>query len=341
MSYKKDTEKLDMAKTNEMLAVLPDYVSAYIRSIEFTTTPKTRLEYCKNIDAFLEYVGDQSNSFKGTITTALLGELDREYFEEYLHYLRIYEKEGKTYSNSDVSIKRKLSALRSFFTYLYDTDRIKSNPITKIKPPKIRSKEIIRMDKEETKEFVSAVKGGNGMTKMQELYHSLQSDRDLAIVYLILSTGIRVSECVGLNIKDLDMKNKCIHIVRKGGNEDVVWFSDEASVYIQEYLKKRKRTETKDPEEPALFLSSQKQRISVRAVEKLVKKYAAISVPMKKISPHKLRATYATDLYKSTGDIYLTGTILGHKDINTTLKHYAALSEDQKRDARNKVTIEE
>ena len=93
--------------------------------------------------------------------------------------------------------------------------------------------------------------------------------------------------------------------------------------------------------ENALFLSMQNKRITVRAVENLVKKYAAVVTSLKKITPHKLRSTYGTTLYRETGDIYLVADVLGHKDVNTTRKHYAALEEDRRRQAAKAVTLRE
>ena len=83
----------------------------------------------------------------------------------------------------------------------------------------------------------------------------------------------------------------------------------------------------------------QSKRLTVRAVENLVKKYAAIVTPQKRISPHKLRSTYGTNLYRETGDIYLVADVLGHKDVNTTRKHYAAVSEDRRRLAAKVVKL--
>ena len=83
----------------------------------------------------------------------------------------------------------------------------------------------------------------------------------------------------------------------------------------------------------------QKKRISVRAVELLDKKYSSLVTTMKKITPHKLRSTYGTSLYRETGDIYLVADVLGHKDVNTTKKHYAAIEEDRRRKAANIVKL--
>jgi site-specific recombinase XerD len=140
---------------------------------------------------------------------------------------------------------------------------------------------------------------------------------------------MRVSECVGINIKDIDFKNNAIKVVRKGGNEVFLYFGKEVQVALEDYLEERQHAITKEENEDALFLSSQGKRITVRAVQNLVKKYSS-SITIKKISPHKLRSTYGTNLYQETGDIYLVADALGHADVNTTRKHYAEI-EDQKR----------
>ena len=91
--------------------------------------------------------------------------------------------------------------------------------------------------------------------------------------------------------------------------------------------------------EKALFVSLQNKRMGVRTVEKLVKKYASYATPLKHITPHKLRSTYGTNLYRETNDIYVVASVLGHKDVNTTRKHYAAMTEDIRREAATKVKL--
>ena len=154
----------------------------------------------------------------------------------------------------------------------------------------------------------------------------------------MLGTGIRVSECVGLNYDDVDFEIDGINITRKGGNQEIVYFGEEVETALRNYM--RERLETISPKiEPALFLSMQQKRINVRTVQLLVKKYASITTPLKKITPHKLRSTYGTSLYKETNDIYIVADVLGHKDVNTTKRHYAAISDDIRRNAANKVKL--
>ena len=220
-------------------------------------------------------------------------------------------------------------------------EMIKNNPAQIIQMPKLHDKEIIRLDKDEVEELLDEVESGNKLTKQQQNFHDKTKVRDLAIVTLLLGTGIRVSECVGLDLNDVDFKNHGIRITRKGGNQVVVYFGDEVENALLSYLQERSAIIPLQGHENALFLSMQKRRITVKSVERLVKKYAGLVTQVKKITPHKLRSTYGTQLYKQTGDIYLVADVLGHSDVNTTKKHYAAMEDERRRMARNMVSLRE
>ena len=122
----------------------------------------------------------------------------------------------------------------------------------------------------------------------------------------------------------------------------VVYFGDEVADALKNYIEGDRTAVTPLPgHENALFLSTQRKRMGIQAVENMVKKYARQVTPNKKITPHKLRSTYGTALYKETGDIYLVADVLGHKDVNTTKKHYAAIDEDRRRQAATAVHLRE
>ena len=197
------------------------------------------------------------------------------------------------------------------------------------------------MDADEVAILLDQVEEGAKLSKSQLKYHNKTKLRDAALLTLLLGTGIRVSECVGLDLNDVDFKNNGIKIRRKGGYETVVYFGDEVADALHDYLEKRYHTIPMEGHEDALFLSLQNRRLSVRAVENLVKKYASTVTSLKKITPHKLRSTYGTALYKETGDIYLVADVLGHKDVNTTRKHYAAQEDARRRMAANAVQLRE
>ncbi len=158
---------------------------------------------------------------------------------------------------------------------------------------------------------------------------------------LFLGTGIRISELVGIDIKDVDFERNQFVVTRKGGNQERLAFGPEVRDALLEYLSERDQITPVTGHENALFLSMQRKRITTRAVENLVKKYAKLSTPLKRITPHKLRSTYGTMLYQESGDIYLVADVLGHKDVNTTRKHYAAISEDRRRTAAKYIKLRE
>ena len=234
-----------------------------------------------------------------------------------------------------------MSSLKSFYNYFFRNERIKTNPAALVKLPKLHEKEIIRLEIDEVARLLDLVEDGQELTKRQKAYHEKTKIRDLALMTLLLGTGIRVSECIGLNLNDVDFNVDGIRIHRKGGKEVIIYFGDEVEQALRAYLEERKKMIPAPGNEEALFLSMQKKRMNVRSVENLVKKYSRIVTPLKKITPHKLRSTYGTNLYRETGDIYLVADVLGHADVNTTKKHYAALEDERRRSARNKVKLRE
>ncbi len=237
----------------------------------------------------------------------------------------------------------KMSALRSFYGYFFKRQVISKNPTLLVDMPKLHDKAIIRLDTDEVAMLLDYIEHGcSELTGQRKVYYEKTKNRDFAIIILLLGTGIRVSECVGLDIQDVDFKNNGIKVVRKGGNEMVVYFGEEVENALKTYLYTTRKSVNPLPgHENALFLSTQRRRIGVQAVENMVKKYAREVTPNKKITPHKLRSTYGTTLYKETGDIYLVADVLGHKDVNTTKKHYAAIDENRRRLAAGAVKLRE
>ena len=234
-----------------------------------------------------------------------------------------------------------MASLKSFYNYFFRNGRSQTNPAALVKLPKLHEKEIIRLEIDEVARLLDLVEDGQELTERQKAYHEKTKIRDLALMTLLLGTGIRVSECIGLNLNDVDFNVDGIRIHRKGGKEVIIYFGDEVEQALRAYLEERKKMIPAPGNEEALFLSMQKKRMNVRSVENLVKKYSRIVTPLKKITPHKLRSTYGTNLYRETGDIYLVADVLGHADVNTTKKHYAALEDERRRSARNKVKLRE
>jgi len=253
--------------------------------------------------------------------------------------MKVYDKDGTTVTNDERAAKRKLCSLRRFYGYYYRYELISNNPSLKVDMPKIHDKAITRLDVNEVAELLDNVENGNKLTTAQLRTHEKLKCRDLALLTLLLGTGIRVSECVGLDINDVDFDNDRIKVVRKGGSESFVYFGDEVRAALLDYMEERKQMNPDSGHENALFISSKNKRLCVRSVELLVKKYASTVTTVKHITPHKLRSTYGTNLYQASKDIYLVADVLGHKDVNTTRKHYAEIVDENKRSARNIVRL--
>ncbi len=330
-------------KLREILTTLPPFCKNFFRGMDNTMSARTKLGYALDLRIFFEFLHENNSQLNKTPITeyklSILDQITKEDIEEYMEYLSYYKKDGKEFTNDERGKARKLASLRSFYNYFYTSELIEKNPAALMKMPKLHEKEIIRLDPDEVAALLDAVENGDHLTKAELKYHAKTKVRDLAILTLLLGTGIRVSECVGLDIQDVDFKNNGIKIRRKGGYEAVVYFGDEVEKALKDYLAQREEIIPETGHEKALFLSMQNRRITVRSVENLVKKYAGKVTSLKKITPHKLRSTYGTTLYQETGDIYLVADVLGHKDVNTTRKHYAAQADSRRRQAANVVKL--
>ena len=346
LSYHEQKDIENIKKLRELQKELPSFCSDFFRGIETSTSTRTRIAYAYDLKIFFQFLKTANpgtfDNPSHTLTPSDLEKLTVTDLEEYIDYLKCHPSDtNEDVINTERGLMRKVSSLRSFYSYFFRNELIEKNPAALVRMPKLHEKEIIRLEIDEVAKLLDEVEEGDKLTEKQKLYHERTKVRDLAMMSLLLGTGIRVSECVGLDINDIDFKNGGIHIHRKGGKEVTVYFGTEVETALQDYLDERNDIIPEEGSENALFLSLQKKRMNVRSVENLVKKYAKIVTPLKKITPHKLRSTYGTNLYRETGDIYLVADVLGHSDVNTTKKHYAALEDERRRSARNAVKLRE
>ena len=347
-TYHEQTYIDNTLRLREILKTMPPFAKDYFRAIEPKSSAKTRISYAYDIRIFFHFLMENNPVYKNykmdQFTVKDLERIEPVDIEEYQEYLKVYKGDGnKQITNTEKGLARKMSALRSFYAYFFKRQIIDKNPTLLVDMPKLHDKAIIRLDTDEVATLLEYVEhGGDDLTGQRKMYFEKTKNRDLAILTLLLGTGIRVSECVGLDIQDVDFKNNGVKVIRKGGNEMVVYFGEEVENALKMYLYTTRNSTTALPgHENALFLSTQRRRIGVQAVENMVKKYARQITPNKKITPHKLRSTYGTALYKETGDIYLVADVLGHKDVNTTKKHYAAIDENRRRQAAGAVKLRE
>lgn len=340
--FNEERNKKCILKTREIMRELPSWFSDFVRACEIDKTRLTILNYAYDTKVFLTYLSSEHPMCIGIpvkdISTSMLDKLSLTDFERYVEYLGFYlTKDDKEHFNEEKSKARKIASLRSLFKYLYKKQLIKDNPTELLTTPKLHDKVIIRLEPNEVVRLINTVRNGDGLSEREKKHHARYVKRDIAIIVTFLTTGMRISELVGLNIEDVDFDNMSLRITRKGGNQAFIYFDFETYDAILDYLEERKLRDTYNL--PPLFLSSRGNRMSVEAVRVMVEKYAKIATPLKKITPHKLRSTYGTMLYQGTGDIYLVADVLGHKDVNTTRKHYAAIVEDNRRNAAKVVKL--
>lgn len=332
-------------KIKEIILTLPQFCEDFFIGIENNTSALTRLNYAYDLRLFFDYLYFRTDIFKNKPIKSLkpqdLNRITSNDIEKFISFISNYEtSQGKIYHNSEDGKARKIATLRTFLKYFFKRKLIISNVASNVEIPKLHDKTIIRLEANEVAKLLDLAEDGNGLSGNAKEYHKHTKVRDVALLTTLLGTGMRVSECVGLDINDVDFEINGLNITRKGGNKVIIYFSDEIREALINWLNER----NKNPllaNEPALFTSLQNRRISTRAVQNLVKKYSQIVTPLKHITPHKLRSTYGTALYQETQDIYIVADVLGHKDVNTTKKHYAAISDEIRRSAAKKVKLRE
>lgn len=346
MTYQEQLKRNFTLKLRKQLEKFPPYVKQFFRGKELSTSERTLIGYAYDLNIFFQYLKETKIELQDIdiekIPISVLEELTIFDMEDYQNYLKLYHSPttGILQTNSARGIARKLSALRSFFSYLHKRGLLHNDPTSLLEMPKIHEKVIIQLEKEEIVSLLQYMETCEAsLTMRQRISYRKTKERDISIISLMLGTGIRVSECVGLDLDDVDFQNNSIHITRKGGNEMIVYFGKDVRTSLLSYMEKRNKIVPCEGHENALFLSLRRKRICVDAVADLVKKYTSQIIKKKVITPHKLRSTYGTRLYEETGDIYLVADILGHKNVNTTKNHYAAIKDSRRKSVANIVSL--
>ena len=348
ITYHEQTKIKYTKKLRLLLDELPSFLHEYFRGIGDKTSSRTKFGYATDLKTFFIFLINDIDIFNNKINIKdfSLNELNlitSDHIEIFLDYITYYEKKTNEsiicYKNDSKSKSRKLSAIRAMFNYFYKKKKIEINESSLVDFPKLHQKQIVHLKNSEVTNLLNIIESGEGLTKKQLVYHAKNMKRDLAIVTLFLGTGMRISECVGINITDIDFDVNSILITRKGGNQSLLYFGDEVESTLIDYINERKNKTIVEGHENALFLSSQNKRLTDRAIQMLVHKYSKIAINNKKISPHKLRSTFGTNLYQETNDIYLVADLLGHADVNTTKKYYAHMEEKRRKDAVKHVKL--
>ncbi|MEA4899450.1 MAG: tyrosine-type recombinase/integrase [Christensenellaceae bacterium] len=347
LSYREQLTRECVQLVRQTARELPRVCGQFLVAIEPTTTPLTRLGYARDLRLFFHFLKSEIPAFGALSaddwTSERLAEISADHLAQFMEYLTYYQNEQDAeFVNSEAGKMRKLSTLRSFYKYLFKNDKVPADISALVDMPKRRQKPILRLEIDEVARLLDMAEQGSALSERQKKFHEITRMRDLTMLTLFLGTGIRVSECVGLNVEDIDLETGGFLITRKGGHQVILYMPEEVEDQMRRYLAWRANVTPLPGHESALFLSIQQRRMGVRAVENMVKKYALLIAPLKKrMSPHKLRATFGTNLYGETGDIYLVADVLGHADVNTTRRHYAAMADDRRRQAARSVVLRE
>lgn len=354
-NYYTQRENYNIETLNRLMKQLPFFCRDYFLAISQSKQILTRVNYCRDQIIYFRYICneilDNPKMNTADVTWDVFSTVTPDDIDRYMDYLSYYEVDGVQYHNLEDGKARKLAAVSALYGFFLKRDKLPSNPVDKVERPALHKKNIIALNETQIKNLINAIASGENLTKTQSVWHEKTVERDLAIVITALGTGLRVSELVGLNIEDIDFEESSLKVIRKGGNEDLVYFGEEVEDALRAYLEKTKEVKYETMEEPlhvsarqlllpspnskepALFISRNGTRITVRSVERLVKKYSLGVVPNKKISPHKLRSTYATRLNELTnGDVMTIKESLGHSSVQTSMR-YIEYSADRKKKA--------
>ena len=318
--YRNQKDKTNNKKIDELLLEMPLFVEDFYYHLTAKgSSTNTIKSYLYEINVFLRFI--QGILKISDIKSIEVTDLDRIS----ITHIEIYISKSENGVDLSASAKRrKLSVLRHMYKYYISAESIKTNPTLNVGGPRIKEHDVIRLTDSQVKALLSCVKNQDGVTDRSKIYNRRMALRDLAIVTVLLGTGMRISELVGLNISDFDTTDPdrpCFHIIRKGGDSDTVYFVPQVLEAVSDYLDISRKSLKPADGENALFISITGRRMGVAAVQKMMKKYcSAIDLP-DNISPHKLRATFATAVYTDTKDIYAIKDALHHKSIDTS-KHY-------------------
>ena len=264
-------------------------------SVERSASPKTLEAYGKDIrdlQSFMNEGGDGG---------VLLTDVTDEDAKAYARYLRDRRRLAKS------SISRHISALRSFYKYLFREGIVQKDPFHNVALPKQDKKLPRYLFEDETRTFLDKQKGGE-----------LTDLRDRAVLELLYGCGLRISECLSLNVKHIDFARKYVVVLGKGNKERLQPLGEYAALAVKAYLELRRQQNIPTSSDDPLFLGVRGGRMNSSVARKMVDDRIRESGIGKHISPHDMRHSFATHLLDNGADIRAIQSLLGHERLRTT-----------------------
>jgi len=306
-------------KIENRLSSLPQVFMDFYNDMRGDKKSFTTIDtYTNYVASFMNYItgGRSEEEFYKKVTSPMI--------KKYLVSLQTRDVDGQIVSAGDDIQATRWSALNTFFVFLTNNNYIKENPMAKTKRPKVNTEhKVTYLTQEEIQEVFKNIKENAGIKLL---------NRDLALISLFISTGLRNSALTQINIEDIDFSNNTIKVVEKGSKVRTVQFGTNMRALLLSWLKDRELYFS-DAQTNALFVSQLKERISIYTIGQLVEKYTK-TIKGKHITPHKLRATACTLMSTQGVSIQVIKEMVGHANIQTTTR-YVGVLEKEKENATN------
>ena len=321
MSGRLEKDLIIENRIKEMIKTQPKVIAGYAQSFGRKTADTKRV-YIGRVINFCAYLKRECNIDMNNFGDIKL--LNYSHIVSYIDYIKHHTPDGTYINKEDCSCAVDIYAIKHFCKYLKLCQYISYNPCDEVEVPRdTRKRKIVSLTPDEIQTIKNNIQNGVGSKRAKSTQKKWRN-RDMCIVFLGITTGMRVSAIANIDIDDIDFEEKTLVTIEKGKDERTIFLSDKMMELIDAWLVDRKEILDKHNVKcDALFISSEKQRIGTWAIGDMLKKYT-YNID-KKITPHKLRSTAATNLYEKTGDIYLVADVLGHKNIQNT-RYYASVS---------------
>lgn len=310
----KQLEKRIETNLEDRPEILKEY---YYHLISSGKTYTTTYRYINYLLSFLDF------TFKNECGEEFYKKIKTSHINKYIASLRTKEVDGKQVRTSDSIRSVQWSALNAFFQFLVP-EHIDSNPVDGTQRPKMKDNpKVTFLTKEEIAGLLKNVED-NAQDRLK--------NRDLSILKIGFGTGLRVSAIIQIDIDDIDFKHNQIRVTEKGDYDDYIMFGENIKAQLLAWIEDRKKY-FGHVDSNALFVSRQGQRLTEWSVAHMISTYSK-DITDKKVTPHVMRHSCATNLYEATGDIYLCSKQLRHKNVTTT-QRYAELSKAKQKEAAN------